>query len=239
MSLRTLLLLNRRPWLGALAASAFAHLGLLTALGPEAGDRAEKKPPVKVRITESPIKKPEPKPKPKKVAVKKKKKKLPNRPKKKPTPNLRKSAPKKPPSKLPEPIQGLSKDSFAKRDDQAKSIAAPRGNTLFAEDKGIRKDEVEAYQVDLSSRAKRIKIEVPALTDDALDAGLEGKFTVDVFINTSGIVEEAELSRKIGYGMDQRLIDAALNATYQPKKDKLGRSISGWDRIVFHLVIPE
>ena len=67
---------------------------------------------------------------------------------------------------------------------------APIGNTLFKKDEGIRLKDVESLESDLSADA-RIRIETfkkPQYTDDALEAGIEGKFLIDVFVDDKGIV---------------------------------------------------
>ena len=93
-------------------------------------------------------------------------------------------------------------------------------------------------QGDLSQRARRISLVKPEYTEAALQAGLEGQFVADVYIDEKGQVGEVSLQKKAGYGMDAKLLHAAKNARYEPRKDAMGRSIGGWDRIVFQLVLP-
>ena len=78
----------------------------------------------------------------------------------------------------------------------------------------------------------------PIYTDDAIDMGLEGTFIVDVYVDVSGAVQTAELRKKVGYGMDQRLLDAARKARYEPRKDQFGRPLAGWAEIAFRLLLP-
>lgn len=134
------------------------------------------------------------------------------------------------------PVQGLSKDSFVK--DGKSTFQAPVGNTLLTGDAGIRKSEVGALQGDLSQRAHRVSLVKPEYTEQALQAGLEGQFVADVYVDETGHVGEVALHKKVGYGMDAKLEAAAKSARYEPRKDPLGRPIGGWDRIVFQLVLP-
>ncbi len=134
------------------------------------------------------------------------------------------------------PVQGLNKDSFVK--DGKSTFQAPVGNTLLTSDAGIRKSEVGALQADLSQRAHRVSLVKPEYTEQALQAGLEGQFVADVYVDETGHVGEVALQKKVGYGMDAKLEAAAKSARYEPRKDSLGRSIGGWDRIVFQLVLP-
>lgn len=134
------------------------------------------------------------------------------------------------------PVQGLSKDSFVK--DGTSTFQAPMGNTLLTGDAGIRTSEVGALQGDLSQRAHRVSLVKPEYTEQALQAGLEGKYVADVYVDEAGHVGEVILQKKVGYGMDVKLEAAAKSARYEPRKDPLGRPIGGWDRIVFQLVLP-
>lgn len=139
--------------------------------------------------------------------------------------------------KKPTPVQGLSSSSFS---DKSSGLSAPMGNTLLTKDENIRTKEIEALDEDLSSPAKLIRntFEKPAYTDEALDAGIEGRFTIDVFVDALGNVLEAELRKPIGYGMDPLLLQAARIAKFEPRKNKLGRAIKGWHEIKVVLRLP-
>jgi len=169
----------------------------------------------------SPVKKPPPKPKDKKP------------PKKQQLRGKKKSD--KPPAKK---IQGLSKDSLVKDS----SVSAPAGNTLMEADKGVRlsPDEIQALEKNLSSDAILIQgsFEIPKYTQAALDADAEGKFIVDVFVNKAGEVVDAELRKKVGYGMDERIVESAKSSKFIPRKNAKGVPIEGWAEIKFYLQIP-
>ncbi len=183
------------------------------------------------------IKVAEPKP-PEPVA---KAKKLPPKPKKKTPPKrqqLRGSKKKKPNQPPVKKIQGLSKDSLVKDS----SVSAPAGNTLMTKDKGERlsPDQIQALEKNLSSDAILIQgsFEVPEYTQAALDADAEGQFIVDVFVNEKGQVVEAELRKKVGFGMDSRILSSARSSRFIPRKNAKGVPIEGWAEIKFYLQIP-
>ena len=134
------------------------------------------------------------------------------------------------------PVQGLTKDSLS---DQG-TMAAPVGNTLMKEDEGKRLQEVDALRGDMSAPARLIPatLATPPYTDEALDVALEGSFIVDVFVNLDGTVRDAELRKKIGYGMDARVITAVRASKFIPRKNKFGVSEEGWTELKFTLVIP-
>lgn len=93
---------------------------------------------------------------------------------------------------------------------------------------------------DLSAKAMLIisSVGTPTYTDDAIDANLEGKVVVSVYVDERGNATQAKLLKKIGYGMDERILAAAQNARFIPNKDERGIAIAGWTEIVFMLEIP-
>ena len=84
----------------------------------------------------------------------------------------------------------------------------------------------------------RASVATPQYTDPALDAELEGTYAVDVYVDAAGAVTDAQLPKKIGYGMDERVLAAARKARFNPRKDRLGKAIAGWSEIKFRLEIP-
>ena len=154
-------------------------------------------------------------------------------PKPMPTPN---SPPA--PSAAPNvaPVQGLNKDSLS----TSGTMSAPTGNTLMIEDTGQRLKEDDALKGDQSAPAKLLAgtLTPPPYSDEALDAGVEGAFIVDVFVNLDGHVREAEIRKKIGYGMDERVLKSVRASKFQPRKNRLGLSEEGWTELKFTLVIP-
>jgi len=134
------------------------------------------------------------------------------------------------------PVQGLTKDSLS---DQG-TMAAPVGNTLMKEDEGKRLEQVDALRGDMSAPARLIAqtLAPPPYTEEALDAAVEGSFIVDVFVNLDGTVRDVELRKKIGYGMDSRVLAAVRAAKFIPRKNRFGVSEEGWTELKFTLVIP-
>ena len=187
---------------------------------PKPEPKIEKKPP------------PPPPPKPPAKIIKKPKKVASIR-----KPKKTKTKPKKP----VEAVQGLSKDSFVDKGTKP-GFQSNAGNTLMLPDSGKRVDpsKIEELDADLSSDAILIRssVRAPELTFDAIDAGIEGRYIVDVFVAPDGSVQDAELERKVGYGMDSLLILAAKKSRFTPRKNKDGKAISGWSTIAFRLVVP-
>ncbi len=217
-----------RIWLGACLASLAAHLigqWILFSLPPVRSHTIAQS--VKIKIS-SPEKDKEPGP-------------IPPRPEKRAaSPKKRQATPNQVVQQndrtTEEPVQGLTKESMT----EGGTMAAPLGNTLMAEDTGKRLKEVDALKGDLSQPARLIPTSLiaPPYTDQALDAALEGSFIVDVFVNLDGTVRVAELRRKIGYGMDSRVIDAVKTSKFIPRKNRFGVSEEGWTELKFTLVIP-
>ncbi len=218
---------NFTEWALLFAGSLALHLiGVSLLSGRDEGKTIKPKP-VKVKVIEVP---PEPQ-------AEKKEEAKPPPPKKEP-----KKTPSTKPRPLtntppPPPVLGVSKDATS----ETGTVAIPLGNTLMVEDQGIRLDqEPAALAGDLSAPAELIKesVKIPQYTDQALDASLEGTFVVDVYVDEAGIVKEADLKKKIGFGMDQRVIDAALAVKFKPRKNQYGRAEAGWTEIKFRLQIP-
>lgn len=180
----------------------------------------EKKVVVSEPILEPPPEKPKPKPKPQEKKVSSERK------------------PKEEPVKPVAPVQGLSPDALSP---DGKGIAVPVGNTLMVADEGRRLKDVQPLSnQDLSADARLIRtsIVIPAYTEAAIDAGLEGSYVVDVYVDEKGGVTSAELPKKVGYGMDIHLTNAAMKAKFEPRKDRYGQAQAGWATISFRLELP-
>jgi TonB family protein len=214
--------------------SAFLHAALAVGLlYAAARPRAPSVEPVRVKIVAPPAKSPvAPRP--------------PPEARKPEPPNLTKkpASERKPVVKAPaatvKPVQGLRASAFSP---DGRGIAAPVGNTLNTADDGIRlkpKDVQALTDEDLSADAALIRtsVEAPQFTDAALDAGLEGTYGVEVFVDPTGAVTDAQLPEKIGYEMDARVLDAARKAHFTPRKDRYGKPIAGWTELKFRLEIP-
>lgn len=216
----------------AFAASALLHIGGMGGLMFLGNTpRPSKNVPVKVAIQEiAPIVEeivpPKPEPKPKKKEAKK-------------NPPTQAPQKKEPEAKPVEAVQGINPDAMVT---DGKGLAAPVGNTLLKEDEGkrLKPEDVGKLTEDCSSDAKlqRDSVTPPQYTEAALDANLEGTYVVDVYVDAQGGVVEAELRKKVGYGMDPRIIDAVKKSKFEPRKNKVCGAIAGWAEIKFSLVIP-
>lgn len=135
------------------------------------------------------------------------------------------------------PVLGLNPNSLSS--DGSGSFAVPLGNTTDAKDEGKRltPEEVQGLAKDLSEDATLISstFEKPIYTPEAEDAGLEGLFVVEVFVDREGRVGDAELRNKIGYGMDEKVLASARKARFKPRRDPLGKPMEGWTEISVRL----
>lgn len=205
----------------------------------DSATEASKKPklaPVKIAIVEKPkapaepLKKEEPKPPPPKPKEK------PPVPKKMPSERVK---PQEKPAEPPKPIMGIDPSAVSP---DGKGIAAPVGNTLMMEDDGkrVKPEDVKPFTGDLSSDARLIRDSLKKIeyTEGAIEAALEGKYTVDVYVDEKGDVTSAELRKKIGYGMDQRVLDVAKLAKFVPRRTKTGVAEAAWAEILFVLQLP-
>ena len=72
--------------------------------------------------------------------------------------------------------------------------------------------------------------QIPAYTEKALAAGLEGRYQLRVFVNSAGVPEKVSLRPRIGHGMDKAIKQAAFHARYQPARDHHGNPMAQWAR---------
>jgi protein TonB len=226
------------------AVSLLLHAGSLTTLADAARQRAahEKHAPVQVRIVEAKKEEPAPVPPPAPTPAPTPPPPTP-RPKNTPPPKKKEavseSKPQTPPQEQQKPIQGLDANSFDKSGNA--KFSAPMGNTRMAPDTGERVNaQPGAITADLSAPPAVIKstVPVPQYTEDAIDAAFEGVFEVDVYVDATGKVTSVELRKKVGYGMDARIEEAARAARFTPQKNRLGQPEAGWGSLTFNLVIP-
>lgn len=225
----------------SLFASLLVHiLAFSLILTEKRFEPAKRQKTIKVAIKEV-EKKTEPKetipPKPKVKKPKKKKKlvkKVPSITSKKKKKSKKKNKAK------PSPVLGLSKESFSKTSKSA-GISVPAGNTTMMVDEGkrLKPEDIAKLETDLSDDARLIveSFTKPEYTIEAEDSGLEGRFVIDVYVDASGRVIEVDLRKKIGFGMDKRVISSVKNALFEPRKNALGRPISGWTELKVRLTL--
>ncbi|WP_176736416.1 energy transducer TonB [Oligoflexus tunisiensis] len=196
-------------------------------------ERAKTYSKVAVNVVEKPktVEAPPPEPEPKPKEAPKPKPKTPPQPKATPA---KKPVDNTPP---PQPVMGLSKDSFA--EGGKGSFSAPAGNTTMLPDEGKRlsPEEIRKLDRDLSADATLIAGSFirPEYTAEAEENNLEGSFIIDVYVDAQGKVVEAELRKKIGYGMDERVLHAARNSRFSPRKNPLGQPLAGWTELKIRL----
>lgn len=210
-----------------ISASFLIHISFFGGVAVLKQIPAKKTVAVSMKIVEKPKEKPP-------VQKIPKKKKKPKRPKK----VQQKRTPKKKPKKNAKKIQGLSKEALV----TDSTVSAPAGNTLMKRDEGIRltPDEIDALEKDLSSDALLVQgsFQLPEYTQAALDADLEGKYIIDVYVDAEGDVLQADFNKKIGYGMDERAKNMALSSKFIPRKNAKGVPMAGWAEIRFYMSIP-
>ncbi|MBM4250592.1 MAG: TonB family protein [Deltaproteobacteria bacterium] len=222
-------------WLACMVGSVVIHVSGGLFIATRERPPAQRLQAVKVKIVEQPVvakaepppppppppprERPKPKPKPPKVA------------------SERKSPPPKPNEPPPKPVQGLTADAMT----AGGKVAAPLGNTLMVEDTGERlKEEPGALQGDMSAEPELIRdsITKPEYTQAAIDAGLEGSAIVEVLVEETGRVLDAELKKRIGFGMDERILTSAKGARFKPRRNRYGRAETAWTEIKFTLQLP-
>jgi len=213
----------------AVGASSLLHVVLLAWLSASERSKPDESQKVKIRVVEVP--KPDEPPPP-----------IPPKPKEKPKerkPPVERKSPEPPPEKPVEVVQGVTKESVAT---EGTGPAVPVGNTLMVGDEGKRlnPDDVQSLGSDLSSDAKLVRssLQIPEYTPEAIDAGIEGVFIVDVYVDEKGNVVQVELQKRIGFGMDERVLASARAAKYTPKRTKQGATEASWAELPFKLILP-
>ena len=77
----------------------------------------------------------------------------------------------------------------------------------------------------------------PEYTKEATAAAVQGLFVIDVFVNENGDVEEAELTKTVGYEMDELLLRAAKESKFTPRRDRTGIPLPSWATIEVRLIL--
>lgn len=72
-------------------------------------------------------------------------------------------------------------------------------------------------------------------TTEAKKARLQGIFPVDVHLDTEGNVIEVDLAQSVGFGMDERILEAFRSAKFNSKRDAAGKGIETWFTVQFKL----
>lgn len=201
--------------------------GALTSTMVEDAPPSRRPDSIKVKIQETPP----PPPTPAKVE-----KKIPPKPPKAlaKTTNPPKADPNTPP---PQPVYGVAKESLQPAG--SGGIAVPVGNTTMMADDGkrMRPEDIQKLDRDYSADAKLLldSLKLPQYTDAAVEANLEGRFVVEIFVDDNGKVGDVQLKKKIGYDMDGPVIEAIRKAQFSPRRNPVGVPIAGWTEITIRL----
>jgi outer membrane biosynthesis protein TonB len=94
-------------------------------------------------------------------------------------------------------------------------------------------------KVDLSRREPElISCTKPELTDGALDAGILGPFKLEVWVDEQGVAKQVDVPQKVGFGMDQRLVDAAKTCKFRPARYANGKPYATWGGVTIKVAGP-
>ncbi len=233
----------------ALAVSVGLHVGLFALLAQEPPPKTPDAEPVEFVLVEKepppppPPPPPEPipdpvveeKPAPKPPPVVAKKEPLPP-----PTPNTPPPAEPPPPDAKPAPIKiGISLSSTT----EGGSFAVGTGNTLYgkADAKAADPNEVKPYQAGETKQAPYVpssrvtslpsvsKVVDPGYTPEATRERIEGQVIMRVKIDAEGKVVDVRVIKGLGYGLDERAVDAMRRTRFKPAKaggEAVGTEIS-------------
>ena len=138
-----------------------------------------------------------------------------------------------PPEEKPPPrriIQGLSASSFAQGSGTGIQVRA--GTTVQVEATDDLMDLEEAPSVHFASVTEppRLRGSAPAIEvpKEAIEAGVEGSWTVYVNIDAAGSAIEARMSSEVGYGIDAACISAWKRSRWRAgKKDDNPIAVNG------------
>lgn len=125
--------------------------------------------------------------------------------------------------------------AMAKEEESGNENESQDDNSSEGEDENEGGDsEADRFPVLLQATLKK-----PRYTEEALFAGLEGLFVIDVQIDHTGKVLDVRMKKKVGYGMDTLILAAVHKARFRPGHDKSGKALAGWTKIQFKLEIPK
>ena len=90
---------------------------------------------------------------------------------------------------------------------------------------------------DYSQKVLLLEFEELEYTEEALEEGLEGRFSIKVLVSREGKVLQAFLLQEIGFEMDERVLEASRRAIFSPARNSLGRPIQAWGLVTLQLEI--
>jgi len=79
-------------------------------------------------------------------------------------------------------------------------------------------------QEDLSEPAEPADIVKTVFTGRAKEHGIEGEVVFNLTVGPDGHVQDAEIIKRLGYGLDENALSAILKSTFVAAKDSLGNA---------------
>ena len=56
----------------------------------------------------------------------------------------------------------------------------------------------------------------PKYSDEARDAKHQGSVLLDILVNSEGLVDDVKIVRPLGYGLDEKAVDAVIQWRFRP-----------------------
>lgn len=126
----------------------------------------------------------------------------------------------------------IQSKSRASREFVIASVAQQSMPSISASESGLVSVARNDGQIlDLSASAAPDNIVITEYTSRARELGIEGDVVFDLTVGTDGRVQEAEVIKRLGYGLDQNALSAILQSTFHAAKDSHGNAITG--RVIY------
>ena len=141
-------------------------------------------------------------------------------------------------SAVPKSVE-LKAENFSQKNLKLKEKASFQEKTKherkipFSEKETLNKRKFPDY----SQKVLLLEFEELEYTDEALEEGLEGMFSIKVLVSKEGKVLQAFLLQEIGFEMDERVLEASRRALFSPARNSLGRPIQAWGLVTLQLEI--
>lgn len=130
--------------------------------------------------------------------------------------------PEPPPEAKPREVFGLSRKSHEDSSDSA-AVTVKQGNTIAKEQDNLKleKDDLDSIPIpadDYLVTAMPVLLSYfkPEYTTEAKTAGIEGVVVIEMIIDDQGVVRDAKIIRGLGFGLDERTLEAAKKAKFKP-----------------------
>ncbi len=130
--------------------------------------------------------------------------------------------PDPPPESKPREVFGLSRKSHEDSSAEA-AVSVKQGNTIAKEQDNLKleKDDLDNIPIpadDYLVTAMPVLLSYfkPEYTLEAKNAGIEGVVVIEMIIDDQGVVRDAKIIRGLGFGLDERTLEAAKKAKFKP-----------------------